>query len=550
MQKKVWIILGIFLLAQLLGVTSVSQAQYWAKAYDDANRWDEPKCVRKVPFTQGGGSIVVGLSQDMSGFYDVLAIRLNDNGNVQWKKRYDFFGSEFAEGVVVIPNGSGASLPAFLIVGHKDGDILTMMLNNLGNIVASFVYPLPGFDERALCIEPSNTTGPYIVVGVSNWPYGTFTYNIMALLVAPPGLPLSPMTVYDFWGPAYNEDGPVSVCVRNNPLGYVVSAGTQPGLIGGIRDGIVMELNAGLGVVWAREYLAPLGQYIYFWDIDANLVGFTPTSDIYDYLVTGEALSPIPPRDMLVMRLPNNGTPVTWTRLYDGGAHDYGRSIDVWGGIPGEYVVTGGTNSWFAGDYNGFGTRADYVNPQIWTTVLKPTSPPFNPMNGEDWGCSIEAFFPGPNYMVAGRTKSVGTGGFYDYDFLVARVDPNGIIVPPDSCLKKMEFRVWDEFVPDAIPFFEVYSFGIEPRPLEWVCDTVWMDTVINERRIPCGDVNGDGKINLADVIYLANYVLKSGPAPVSEWASDVNCDYKINLSDVIVLARYVLLGGALNCCP
>jgi hypothetical protein len=62
------------------------------------------------------------------------------------------------------------------------------------------------------------------------------------------------------------------------------------------------------------------------------------------------------------------------------------------------------------------------------------------------------------------------------------------------------------------------------------------------------GEVNADGKIDLADVIYLANYILKGGPSPIPMKSADVNCDGKYDLVDVILLARYVLLGEPFPC--
>jgi hypothetical protein len=56
-----------------------------------------------------------------------------------------------------------------------------------------------------------------------------------------------------------------------------------------------------------------------------------------------------------------------------------------------------------------------------------------------------------------------------------------------------------------------------------------------------CGDVNGDGVINIQDVIYLARYLMSGGPAPVCMWAANVNGADGINLADVIWLANYVL---------
>lgn len=94
------------------------------------------------------------------------------------------------------------------------------------------------------------------------------------------------------------------------------------------------------------------------------------------------------------------------------------------------------------------------------------------------------------------------------------------------------------------------YTISAYAHPLPGETDTTdntYVDGIV--RIVQCGDINGDDKINLGDVIYLANYLLKGGPTPVSEWASDVNCDNLLNLADVIKLANYLIKGGEVNCC-
>jgi hypothetical protein len=58
------------------------------------------------------------------------------------------------------------------------------------------------------------------------------------------------------------------------------------------------------------------------------------------------------------------------------------------------------------------------------------------------------------------------------------------------------------------------------------------------------GDVDQDGDIDLADVIYLANYILKGGATPPLMIVCDVNHDGKYSLADVVFLANYILKGG------
>jgi agmatine/peptidylarginine deiminase len=60
-----------------------------------------------------------------------------------------------------------------------------------------------------------------------------------------------------------------------------------------------------------------------------------------------------------------------------------------------------------------------------------------------------------------------------------------------------------------------------------------------------CGDANGDGAIEIADVVYLINYLFIDGPAPVPCLAAgDANCDGVVNITDVVYLINYLFISG------
>jgi PKD repeat protein len=63
------------------------------------------------------------------------------------------------------------------------------------------------------------------------------------------------------------------------------------------------------------------------------------------------------------------------------------------------------------------------------------------------------------------------------------------------------------------------------------------------------GDVNGDGLINLGDVVYLISYQYKNGPAPVPLASGDVTCDGLVNLGDVVYLITYQYKNGPPPAC-
>jgi hypothetical protein len=63
------------------------------------------------------------------------------------------------------------------------------------------------------------------------------------------------------------------------------------------------------------------------------------------------------------------------------------------------------------------------------------------------------------------------------------------------------------------------------------------------------GDVNNNGSLTSADIIYLVAHVFKGGPAPLPcTAAADVNCDGAITAADIIFLVNFVFKGGPAPC--
>jgi hypothetical protein len=64
------------------------------------------------------------------------------------------------------------------------------------------------------------------------------------------------------------------------------------------------------------------------------------------------------------------------------------------------------------------------------------------------------------------------------------------------------------------------------------------------------GDATGDGIVDIADVVYLINYLFTSGPAPDPLWLGDCNCDGVVDIADVVYLINYLFIGGPPPCEP
>jgi hypothetical protein len=59
------------------------------------------------------------------------------------------------------------------------------------------------------------------------------------------------------------------------------------------------------------------------------------------------------------------------------------------------------------------------------------------------------------------------------------------------------------------------------------------------------GDVNESGIINVADAVYLVQYIFAGGPPPKPVVQSgNVNCAGVINVADAVYLVQYIFAGG------
>lgn len=58
------------------------------------------------------------------------------------------------------------------------------------------------------------------------------------------------------------------------------------------------------------------------------------------------------------------------------------------------------------------------------------------------------------------------------------------------------------------------------------------------------GDANGDGTVNLPDVIFQINYIFKSGPQPIPFCRGDDNANGTVNLQDIIYSINFLFKAG------
>ena len=126
----------------------------------------------------------------------------------------------------------------------------------------------------------------------------------------------------------------------------------------------------------------------------------------------------------------------------------------------------------------------------------------------------------------------IGTGGALDsvlntgndwmeYDYDLSHIPPGTSV------------RVRFNFTSDAQESYDGEGFYIDdvrlgPKRSAWIA----------------GDVTGDLVVDVADIIYLINYLYRFGPAPDPPERGDVNQDGQVTLADIVYLINYLYRGG------
>ena len=75
-------------------------------------------------------------------------------------------------------------------------------------------------------------------------------------------------------------------------------------------------------------------------------------------------------------------------------------------------------------------------------------------------------------------------------------------------------------------------------------------DTIVvaNQGRYLCGDADGSHDVNIADAVFLVEYIFSGGAAPSPLAAGDTDCSGDINIADCVYLIEYIFSGGSQPC--
>jgi len=102
-----------------------------------------------------------------------------------------------------------------------------------------------------------------------------------------------------------------------------------------------------------------------------------------------------------------------------------------------------------------------------------------------------------------------------------------------DSTAICLDSTLWPPSI--HLSFTRYDAVNYVPRHFLPVKDTIYST---------CGDCNGDGVINSADVVCLRSYLFIGGPRPGPLCKADANADGRVNIADAVYLINYLFVGG------
>lgn len=460
---------------------------------------------------------VTGGSRGIGTDFDYATIKYNPQGETVWVRRYNGLGNyeDFANDITVDLNGY------VYVTGYTWDDFAfgfynytTLKYSPDGDTLWVRRYDGPGNSSDAAHSLAVDDSGNVYVTG---WSVGIGTsYDYATIKYSPNG---DTLWVRRFNGSGNDQDMAIGLAV--DQIGNVYVTGASDNTFS-IPDYTTIKYAPNGDTLWVRNYNGSGNGEDRPYALAADDSG-----NVY---VTGWSWGGATKGDLTTIKYDSQGN-LLWDRRYNGSGNSADIGWDVKVDKKGKVYVTGGTLS--LTQHMDFGTIKYNSNGDTsWVRFYNGTD------NQYDNALKLALDTLG-NVYVTGSSVKVGQ---YD-DYLTVKYDSNGNLLwsaryngpgnaidqPADLALDKQGNLIVTGL---SDPGVDVYDY-----------------TTIKYIEVSCaaksGDADNDSNISLADIIFLINYLFKSGSKPDLFCRGDVNVDTKINLVDVIYLVNYIFKSGA-----
>jgi ribosomal protein S11 len=365
-------------------------ATYFVKTYGGTDG-DGASSVQQ---TSDGGYIVSGGTSSFGAGGDILLIKKDANGNIQWAKTYGGANGEGAFSVQQTSDGGYIVAGGTRSFGAGWYDIFLIKTDANGNITWAKTYGGTGYDEASSVQQTSD--GGYIVAGYTS-SFGAGGDDIFLIKTDANGNVIWAKT---YGGTSWDEAFSVQ---QTSDGGYIV-AGWTYSFGAGDANIFLIKTDANGNIIWAKTYGGANGE---------RASSVQQTSD-GGYIVAGWTYSfGAGDADIFLIKTDANGN-IIWAKTYGGTGYDEASSVQQTS--DGGYIVAGGTRSFGAGDADIFLIKTDANGNITWAKTYGGT--------GYDEASSFQQTSDG-GYIVAGITESFGAGS---WDAFLIKTDANGNI--------------------------------------------------------------------------------------------------------------------------
>ena len=328
--------------------------------------------------------------------------------------------------------------------------------------------------------------------------------------------------------------------------GFVVRVGS----LGGLEFGTYLG-GSGNETPWEITVDSSNNSYVTGLTTSTNF----PTLNAWDFSANGS-------NDVFVTKLNSSGNALVYSTYLGAAGDDQGLGIAV--DSAGAAYVTGLTNSTAFPTYSAFSSTHNGLY-DCFVTKFMPSGSGITYSTylggaGNEYGYAIAVDQAG-RAVVVGRTSSdpfprvnpadSTYGGAIDA--FVSRFTISGAALTYSSYIGGSGEELGLGVAIDSSCY--VYAAGYTKSsdfPTSNAYDNTLGGTqdafLVKTAAYTCGDVNGDGHVDVGDIVALNGYVLE-GPPPCPIDAADVNGDGVINAADVDYLANAVV-GGPAPVCP
>jgi hypothetical protein len=488
----------MFVLLVLWSLPAFAQETLWSRTYGGSLD-DKGFCVRQ---TQDGGYMVAGATSSFgAGNVDVYLIKTGLLGDTIWSRTYGGISQDVGISVQQTMDG-GYMVAGYTTLGVGLSDVYLIKTDSLGDPLWSRTY---GGSNYEYCYSIQQTTdGGYIVAGhTESFDFG---YEHVYLIKTD--------SLGDtLWSRTYGggnwEQG---FSVQQTTDGGYIMVGHTFSFGVGFYDVYLIKTDSLGEPLWSRTYGGSDSDY-------GRSVQQTTDGG---YIVTGYTESfGAGLEDLYLIKTDSLGDTL-WSRTYGGSDSDLGFSVQQT--TDGGYVVAGVTYSFGNGEI--YLIRTDSTGDTLWTRIFGHDS--------INVCYSVQQTTDG-GYIVAGVTGHAP----FSFDFMLTRLDSLG-----NACI--------GEFVSPTVmsvsctvtsPATEVTSPATEvTSPATIVTSPATeVTTVCVAIR---GDANGSGSVDLADAVFVVNWLFIGGPAPDPLWLGDANCSGSVDLADAVYIVNWLFIGG------